>query len=37
MHQSVAPQPNVARSLEITGIDAMFDVYPDVQSAVTSY
>ena len=33
----VDPQPNVARALEITGIDAMFDVYPDVQSAVASF
>ena len=33
----VAPQPSVANSLEITGMDAMFDFYPDVQSAVTSF
>ena len=33
----VNPQPNVARTLEITGLDTMFDFYPDVQSAVASY
>ena len=33
----VAPQPSVANSLEITGMDAMFDFYPDVQSAVASF
>ena len=33
----VAPQPNVAHTLEITGMDTMFDFYPDVQSAAASF
>jgi anti-anti-sigma regulatory factor len=33
----VSPQPSVAKTLEITGFNALFEIHPDLDAAVASF